>query len=304
VNAELRPARWDDLDAVYALAAATGVRLFGEPELEPEHLRGDWERPSFEVERDARVAVADGAVVGYASLAAGGQVTLWLDPGVAAAAGPGLLELVEAGAPARAPLLVAIVPGGDRPAGAALEAAGYAVAREVWRMEVDLREPPPRPCWPAEVRVRTYRAHEDAACVHELLREAFAGSSELPAGLDDWLPWMTGHSGFDPALWFLAERGGQLAGVALCWRDGFVKDLAVRASERRQGLGEALLRHALAELHRRGVARAALKVDSDNPTRAARLYERVGMRTARCYAVHEKRVPRRGPAAGGDFSEA
>ena len=88
---------------------------------------------------------------------------------------------------------------------------------------------------------------------------------------------MTSDAEFDPRLWFLAETDGELAGVALCWTSGFVKDLAVHESWRRRGLGEALLRHVLATFRARGARVTELKVESDN-ARAVRLYERLGMR--------------------------
>lgn len=286
---ELRAARWSDLQDVYALAADLGTRLFGAPELALEHLRGDWERGGFELGHDAWVAGEAGALVGYASLAGGEEATLWLAAGSAAEhAGPALLRLVQTRAADGARKLVAIVPLADTPACAALEAEGYRKTREVWRMEIELREEPAAPVWPGGVSVRAYEPHADAPAVHALLVDAFAANAETISTFDDWLPWMTGDASFDPAVWFLAESKGRLAGVALCWNDGFVKDLAVSPAERRRGLGEALLRHAFCEFFRRGVASVSLKVDADNPTGATRLYQRVGMRTGRRYGVYTK----------------
>jgi GNAT superfamily N-acetyltransferase len=45
---------------------------------------------------------------------------------------------------------------------------------------------------------------------------------------------------YDARLWFLAEAGRTLAGVALCWTSAFAKDLVVHESWRRRGLGDAL----------------------------------------------------------------
>jgi ribosomal protein S18 acetylase RimI-like enzyme len=79
-----------------------------------------------------------------------------------------------------------------------------------------------------------------------------------------------------------------VAGVAQCWTEGFVKDLAVRPAFRGRGLGEALLHAVFAEFARRGVREVRLKVDADNPTGAVRLYERVGMRELRRHAVYAR----------------
>ena len=102
----------------------------------------------------------------------------------------------------------------------------------------------------------------------------------------EWHPWLVTDPSFDPAVVFVAESGGEVAGVAQCWAEGFVKDIAVRPAHRGRGLGEALLRHAFREFHRRGAGSVALKVDASNPTGAVRLYGRVGMREARRYAVY------------------
>jgi ribosomal protein S18 acetylase RimI-like enzyme len=96
---------------------------------------------------------------------------------------------------------------------------------------------------------------------------------------------MTEDPGFDADVWFLAEAGAELAGACLCWSEGWVKDLAVAPSARGRGLGEALMRQAFAEFHRRGLATVGLKVDADNPTGAVRLYERVGMARDRTYLM-------------------
>ena len=110
-----------------------------------------------------------------------------------------------------------------------------------------------------------------------------AGTS--PLAHDDWLRWMTGDPDFDPTVWWLAERDGELVGCALHWRTGLLKDLAVRGSERGRGLGAALVQQGLAEFARRGVDRVGLKVDAANPTGAVRLYERLGFVVERREAV-------------------
>jgi ribosomal protein S18 acetylase RimI-like enzyme len=145
-------------------------------------------------------------------------------------------------------------------------------------MQIDHDALPPAPRWPAGVALRPALVASDAPAVHALLVEAFAGSQERVPAFESWLEWWTRDASFDPSVWFLAEADGGLAGAALCWDDGFVKDLAVRPRWRRRGLGEALLRHAFREFYAREIATVSLKVDADNPTGALRLYQRVGMR--------------------------
>jgi len=151
--------------------------------------------------------------------------------------------------------------------------SGWVQAREILRMELDVTQEPQPPVWPDGVAVRTYR-DDDAPAVHTLMVEAFAASAEVVLPFDRWVPWMTGDPGFDPGVWFLAEAGTELCGACLCWAEGWVKDVGVHPAWRGRGLGEALLREAFGEFHRRGLATVGLKVDSDNPTGAVRLYER------------------------------
>jgi ribosomal protein S18 acetylase RimI-like enzyme len=133
------------------------------------------------------------------------------------------------------------------------------------------------PGWPAGIAVRTFRP-EDAEAVHRLLDEAYRGWDVAyePLPHDDWVTAMTGDAEFDPTVWWLAERDDVLAGCALHWSSGWLKDLAVREAERGHGLGAALVRRGLAEFARRGADRVGLKVDAANPTGAIRLYERLG----------------------------
>jgi ribosomal protein S18 acetylase RimI-like enzyme len=145
---------------------------------------------------------------------------------------------------------------------------------------ISLREP--EPAWPAGIAVRTFE-RDDAAAIHALLDEAYRGwdRTYVPLAHEDWFRAMTGDIEFDPTTWWLAERKGALAGCALWWKSGWLKDIAVREGERGHGLATALIRQGFAEFARRGLRRAGLKVDAANPTGAPRLYERLGFTTRR-----------------------
>jgi ribosomal protein S18 acetylase RimI-like enzyme len=97
---------------------------------------------------------------------------------------------------------------------------------------------------------------------------------------DAWHTYMTDHEEFDPSLWFLAERNGELIACALHWKEhnrrGWLKDIAVHEGARGAGLGKSLIRHGLRAYEARGVERVGLKVDEANPTGAVGLYAREG----------------------------
>jgi ribosomal protein S18 acetylase RimI-like enzyme len=152
------------------------------------------------------------------------------------------------------------------------------MAREVLRMEIRLDAGTPPPEWPPGVAVRGADVAADAPGVRELLELAFRGSAEEERPYAEWLSWWTTDAEFDQSAWFLAGQDGELAGVALCWSSGFVKDLAVHPAHRRRGIGRALLLHVFREFRARGAATVSLKVDAANPTGAVRVYEAAGMR--------------------------
>jgi ribosomal protein S18 acetylase RimI-like enzyme len=267
----IRPATWDDLDAVFDLLSTRNRALYGISDLQLEHLRIDWELPSFMVGLDNWVAEDANAVVGYAALAWGHDLVL-------AAPDPVTEDA----------LFTRIV---ERARGLGLESLqfktagkdelsrrnGFELETEIVRMWKTLRGDDPTPVWPDGVVVRSYEP-SDGGRVHALLDEAYSAwdTRYVPLAHDDWVKWMTEDSEFDPTAWFLVTSGDELLGCALHWNTGWLKDIAVRDSERGRGLGTALLLHGFAEFARRGIERIGLKVDAGNPTGAVELYERHG----------------------------
>jgi ribosomal protein S18 acetylase RimI-like enzyme len=277
---EIRPATRDDLDGVVALLAAQGRAATGVAGIRRELVLAEWDLPSFQIGRDNLVAESGGKLAGYAAVGAGQGLTLAAtDDGAA----DELLDRIAARARERGfgALHLVILTEND-PRAALVRRRGFELQTEtilMWRL---LRSAVDRPEWPDGVTVRTFEP-ADAAAVHALLDEAYRAWDRhyVPIAHDDWVRWMTGDSEFDPSVWWLAERDGALAGCALHWSSGWLKDLAVRASERGRGIGAALVETGFAEFTRRGLRRVGLKVDADNPTGAIRLYERLGFKTER-----------------------
>ena len=264
-----------DIEAAHRVSEAFSVALSGTAETTVEHMRAAWEYGRAWVALDD-----DDHVIGYATLE-DGYVEVWPHPGRRdGAVARALLDAVSR----QGGRLETIVPAAAEDLVALYALRGWTRTREVVRMQIDVSSEGPAPAWPAGVSVRSYE-HADAAAVHELLVAAFAENAEEVPPFARWHPWMTEDPGFDPGVWFLAEAGAELVGACLCWREGWVKDIAVRPSWRGRGLGEALLRAAFAEFHRRGAETVGLKVDADNPTGAVRLYERVGMTRDRTYVM-------------------
>ena len=274
-----RPATGADLDAVLDLRQAWEAGVHGGPRTTREVLAAHW--PS-----DGHWAVdgPGGRLDGYAEVDSGGGFSVWVRPD----APPGeitaaLLAAIRSHAPGRLETVVPLWAGGLADV---LGPLGCHRLRDVLEMRIEVEPRFADPAWPDGVRRRPFVAERDAADVHACLVEAFAASDERVMPYAEWRPWLLGDPSYDPALVFVAESGGAVAGVAQCWTEGFVKDLAVRPAFRGHGLGETLLRAAFAEYARRDVREVRLKVDADNPTGAVRLYRRVGMEELRRHAVY------------------
>jgi len=267
----IRHGSWEDFDAAAALNGNADL------------LRWRWQVPSFDPSRHLWVAEdAFGALYAPDDAVVRGN----------AKRAPALLERIEAQARAEGiPQLTFVIAESDEPTWRAYEQAGFALSTEVLEMAVDLDEPPPEPPLARGVTVRTY-TDADAHAVRGLLDDAYAGWDEayVPFTHEDWLAFMTDHDTFDPEYWFLAEDDGELAGVCLTWKEGWIKDLAVEPAARGRGVGELLLRHAFARLYQRGARKVGLKVDAHNPTSAIRLYERVGMRVVKRHRSYLKKL--------------
>jgi mycothiol synthase len=110
---------------------------------------------------------------------------------------------------------------------------------------------------------------------------------------EEWIDLEVETPSYDPSLWLLASEGREAVGALSCVVSGdrgWVGELGVRVPWRGRGVATALLHRSFATFAARGLRRVMLNVDSQNSTGAVRLYERVGMRTARAWGVYEKRV--------------
>jgi ribosomal protein S18 acetylase RimI-like enzyme len=280
----IRPAGWGDLDTAAELLGAQNRAAVGVAGVRAEFLRVEWASPGFAVGEDNVVAEAGGRPVGYAALSARGEMVLAADDdGVA----DELLGNIVARARARGDRLIAVtVLSPDSPLGRLVKRHPFELESEMFLMSRPLGLPVEERPVPGGVTIRVFRL-EDAEAVHGLLDEAYGAWDPLyvPMAHADWVSWMTGDPEFDADVWWLAERDGALVGCALHWSSGWLKDVAVRDSERGRGLGAALVTAGLTEFKRRGKPRVGLKVDGSNPTGAFRLYERLGFVTERREAV-------------------
>jgi mycothiol synthase len=295
---ELRAPTREEAQAVTDLVVACDIEELGEPDFELDDLLTDWNRPGFDLQRDAVIAIDGARIVAYAALVRrdyadvyvhpdyrgrgiGAELLAWSERRTLAALEPG--ETVRLGQ---------VVTSDHAGARRLLERAGYEPSRTYWRMEMAFEGPPPPPSWPEGIRVRSFDRERDSRAVYALVQDAFADNERHEAeSFEEWQAFMIDREAFEPGLWFIAEANGEIAGVVLCpdyQGEAWVRQLAVGRAWRRRGLGTALLRQAMSEFHRRGRQDIGLVVDSWNRTGAKELYERAGMHVAREHTRLEK----------------
>jgi mycothiol synthase len=276
----VREATVDDVEAAYAILEAS--RLGPWFELSAEQFR-NWWWPAY---AGIWVAEEDG-IIGYSAARFESIEVYVLPEARRRGIGSRLLQLAEAAI--GGPLVEATTRQDEPAARPFLEVHGYELSYTTWLMQVELDDDVPAPSWPDGLTVRSFRPG-DAGEVKALLDVAYANEPGFnPGTFEDWKRFMLGDPSFEPESWFVVEAGaGSLAGAALNWREGFVKDLVVHPDLRGRGLGKALLLHTFGHFRARGEPRVTLKTDSRNTSQAARFYEHMGMRKIRTYDDWQK----------------
>jgi mycothiol synthase len=280
----IRPARLEDNEAVFQLYADWQEENYGQVEMGREMYA-----TVLASAEGAFVAEIEGRIVGEADVSGGGWIDLGVEPAVRRRGiGTALLRAAEEASTAKPTLLMALQ--SDPPGAAFARAMGYEKAWEVWLMGIELPDEIPEPAWPEGVSVRTYGGDEaEAREIKDLLDLAYAEEfHHEPATFENWSRFMFENPMFDAGVWFLAVANGKIVGAALNWDAGYIKDLVVHPEWRGRGLGKALVHQTFGEFKRRGLPRVTLKTDSNNPTDAWRLYERVGMAKDRTYEIFQK----------------
>ena len=185
----------------------------------------------------------------------------------------------------------AVALGADERTRAVYEARGYRVVRRFLVMTVEFGTRPPAPRVPDGIRIESFRT-ADAREFQDAFGEAFVDEWGFkPSSFEEW--WARRERD-DKTFWFVARSADGVVGVLRGEPErrggGFVGGLGVRRAARGQGTGEALLRHAFRAWYDAGRRRVSLGVDSENPTGATRLYERVGMHAEIEDVVYEREL--------------
>jgi GNAT superfamily N-acetyltransferase len=315
----VRGAALDDADRALTLFNRWSQAVIHEDDLsDAAVLRTEWVSPGFDPAEDIRLVFSpQGELVGYIEVWTTNKppVHPWIWGRVDTRyEGRGIGTYLLAWAEARAlKALDELAPdlrfaprvGIPREATAArklFEDAGYRHIRSFYTMRINMDAPPPAPQLPGGITIRTCNPETDLEAVYLATDESFRdhfGHVDAPfeEGFARFKHFMTADENFDPALWFLAMDGDEIAGVSLCREKsfenpdiGWVNTLGVRRPWRKRGIGLALLRHSFGELYRRGKRMAGLGVDAESLTGALRLYEAAGMYVHRTFDQFEKEI--------------
>jgi mycothiol synthase len=192
---------------------------------------------------------------------------------------------------------------GHEPSETLMRDAGFEFTRYFIDMEIDFSGAPPAAQIPDGISVRLVEPSSDIPELADAIRDSFRdhyGFVETPQQrqIDQLNHWASASS-HDPALWWVAEAGGEIAGFNLCDGSsegndeiGHVATLGVLREYRRRGLGRALLLTAFNVFYDRDKKGASLGVDADSLTGATRLYESVGMQAGARYSTWEIEIRR------------
>jgi mycothiol synthase len=289
-----RPAIAADASAIFELIATCEVDADGVAEVDEHDVTVEFGRRGFDPGLDTQLVFEDGDLVGWADLYRGrgnGDVRpTHRFRGI----GTALLEWIERRAQELGHAEVGQTKT-DANLGARdlFLARGYEPSYVSWIIRIAFDEPPSAPEPIPGIEIRPYRP-SDARDVHRVVDTAF---SEWPGrDPEPYEVWASGdlvHPEFAPEISPLAFDGAELVGVILAsdypeLGEGWIMQLATKASHRRRGIGQALLRTAFGWFFERG--RRVAGVSTDSRTGALGLYERVGMRVQRQYTRYTKRL--------------
>jgi mycothiol synthase len=268
------------------------VRLTSENWPEPvddDFVLRAWTSPGFDRERDARIEPH-----AYADVRHLGDGRVWIN--LRGSPTATLVDWAEERASEEGARILSGSWVANERVLAELRRRDFHLIRHSYRMTIELHAAIAAPVWPEGIRVRTFDDGDERA-FYDAQQETFADTWEpIDEPYDEWAHWLLEAPSFDPGLWFLAQDAGETAGFAICKVHpgvpelGWVQTLGVRRPWRGRGLGRALLLYAFAEFKHRGLRRAGLGVDAENPTGATALYESVGMRAVGRFELYEKVV--------------
>lgn len=272
--------RMDEASSAAELVAICERHFLGEAFVDETDVVGEWSRPGMDFAVDTRGIFEAGRLVAAAEVDHREHVLVDVLPShLGRGIGTALADWAEPVAAERgAARINQFVAASDAAGAAILRARGYTPTHTDWILRMDEKVPLQRHDLPADVSIHAFTL-DDAAAVHELVEDAFAGwDGRLRRTYEDWAQQNLERDGTDPSTFRVAKAGGDVVGVCVVHDGGgkvWVHQLAVREERRGQGIGQELLAETFEAGRRRGLPVGELSTDSR--TGAVGLYERLGM---------------------------
>jgi ribosomal protein S18 acetylase RimI-like enzyme len=171
-------------------------------------------------------------------------------------------------------------------------ANGYVTGHVSWILQVSWTDgEPPAVDVPPGITIRPYR-DDDAQAAYRVIEDAFnEWPDREPSTFEEWARHGIAHGSFAAPLSRLAFDGDELVGTALAFDyanadEGWIQQVATKATHRHRGIARALLHEVFVAFHEQGRQKCGLSTDSR--TGALGLYERVGMHVRRSYTSYRK----------------
>ena len=179
---------------------------------------------------------------------------------------------------------------------------GYGPTETAWLLQIRFDDgPPSEPSQPEGITIRPFERGRDERAAYHVIEDAFTEwIDRTPQSFEEWVSQFPAHPAFAPELSPLAFAGDELVG-AITYLDypdadeGWVQQLATKASHRHRGIARALLHTAFGAAYASG--KRACGLSTNSRTGALSLYEKVGMHVRRSYTRWSKPLQPRPPGA-------
>lgn len=291
----LRPATPSDAASILRLVEIAEEHYDGEVEVELSDVEMDLGRVGFDVERDCVLVLDGDDAVAWANVHRERAEADVRPTHQRRGIGTALLRWSEAHARELGGEKVSqTVTDHNGDARGLFLANGYEPRGTSWILTIAFDEPPPEQPIPDGISIRSYDPDRDEAATYRVIEDAFnEWEGRTPNTIEEWRAYVTDHAAFAPALSRVALDRDEVVGVTLSFDyaadEGWVQQVATKATHRHRGIARALLAETFRAFYDRGKASCALSTDSR--TGALGLYERVGMHVRRSYTRYSKPLP-------------
>lgn len=185
-----------------------------------------------------------------------------------------------------------------------LEKLGFKLVRKFSLMEMELANIPSDRGENMQVTIRALRKdiEEDIKLLNYLDNECFKEHFNYrPITIEETRHFLLNNPYFKEQEYFFAILRDSAVGYIGVGIDekynteknvkaGIILDIGVLKPYRRKGIGTRLMLHGLEALKTKGMTKALLGVDDFNPTKAIKLYEKLGFKVVKKHLTYEKQL--------------